>query len=130
MLLSWWRILTNAKSKRTRHRARSPLPGQSSSRLQLEWLEDRLAPTTHTWSGAASEWWSKDANWAGGSPAGDMFADLVFPAGAANVNPSTNDLNGLTIHRIIFSDFYIIEGKQITLNAGIIMTAPSGSPLL
>jgi autotransporter-associated beta strand protein len=121
MASTWWQKRANRANRSSRHSAgRTRM--KVYRRLQLEWLENRLAPATHTWTGAASTLWSNAANWTGGSPAGDTDAMLVFPAGAMNLTNS-NDLSGLTITSISFtgSDNYTISGIGITLNAGGIM---------
>src|SRR5207302_340984 len=123
MMLAWWRKLTSSKSQRAKRRARRLVPGQLFRRLQLERLEDRLAPAIHTWTGALNNLWSNSANWAQGSPAGDSDADLIFPAGAQNIDPNNNDLPGLSVHSVKISGAgYNIVGNGITLNAGITLT--------
>src|SRR5437899_1613154 len=37
-------------------------------RPQLEALESRLAPATHTWNGSLSKFWADGSNWTGGIP--------------------------------------------------------------
>ncbi|HEV3258723.1 MAG TPA: hypothetical protein VG013_17770, partial [Gemmataceae bacterium] len=71
----------------------------------MEQLENRLTPTTHIWSGAVSTLWSVAGNWsAGGSPAGDSNADLVFPASGATRLTSRDDLaQSAPIHSIQFN---------------------------
>jgi autotransporter-associated beta strand protein len=124
MLLAWWRMLTNSKSQEAKRRARTPFSRPRFRGLQLEWLEERLAPATYTWSGAVSNLWSNNANWAGGSPAGDPNANLVFPSGAKNIDTNNNDLVGLTIGSMTFSGGgYKIFGNAVTLNAGITLTS-------
>lgn len=115
MLLTWWRKRTKAKANRTGYR-RCLTPRQGARRLQLEWLEDRLALATHTWIGAVSNLWSNDANWQGGSPARDHNPDLVFLGGAKNLT-NNNDLPGLDVVSITFSGSggYTIGGNAITL---------------
>ena len=115
MTFTWWQKL----AKRADGSSRGRTWRKDYRRLQLEWLERRLAPATHTWTGAASTLWSNAANWTGGSPAGDADAMLVFPAGAANL-VNSNDITGLTITSISFtgSDNYTISGIGITLNGG------------
>jgi autotransporter-associated beta strand protein len=96
----------------------------------LEFLEDRLAPATHTWNGSASNLWSNGSNWTGGSPAGDPTAALVFPGGSVMNPANSNDITGLTVQSITFSgNGYSIGGTQgialaggITADAGVTMT--------
>src|SRR5260370_38209599 len=82
MLLAWLRKLTYSHSQEGKRRQRTPAVRQPSRGLQLERLEDRLAPATHTWTGAVNNFWSNDATCRGGSPAPDANADLIFPYGA------------------------------------------------
>jgi autotransporter-associated beta strand protein len=117
---SWWRSLVKRKFTHGRPKPGSKLRGKSSRRLLLEYLESRLAPATHTWSGAGlSNNWSLDSNWTGGSPAGDTNAILLFPAAAAQLM-NINDLNGQAVQSITFSaNDYSISGNPITLSGGI-----------
>ncbi|HLJ93164.1 MAG TPA: Ig-like domain repeat protein, partial [Gemmataceae bacterium] len=90
-------------------------------RPQFERLEDRLAPATHTWTGATSGLWSVNSNWTGGSPATDPNAALVFPAGASNL-ANNNDLNFPTIISITYTGSgYLTTGNPVTFPS-------SGSP--
>jgi autotransporter-associated beta strand protein len=67
---------------------------RASIRLRLEALENRLAPATHTWTGAAGDGlWSTAHNWLNdSSPAGDTSIVLSF--GSAGVGTITDDLAG------------------------------------
>ena len=48
---------------------RLPLRKAPRASLQLERLEDRAVPATHTWTGAGGDGnWSNSANWSGGAP--------------------------------------------------------------
>lgn len=79
---------------------------------------------THVWTGAASDRFSNDSNWIGGSPAGDTSASISFPASSRAI--ATNDLNGLTVQSIAFSaGGFTISGNAITLtdNATVIDTS-------
>jgi autotransporter-associated beta strand protein len=87
-------------------------------RPQIERLESRWAPATHTWTGATSNFWSEDRNWNGGSPAGDPNAALIFPDGSLQLFGNSNDLNNLTIQSITISGAYSITGNGLTLNGG------------
>src|SRR5438445_8525724 len=103
MSSTWWKRLFKRHSTRVTQKHSSRLRGKLCRRLLLESLENRLAPATHTWSGAGVDnTWSLDSNWTGGSPAGDQNAVLVFPAGAAQL-ASLNDLNNLAVQSITFS---------------------------
>ena len=75
------RALLNRLSQRSpRKRGRVRL--QPTARPQLECLEDRVVPTTHTWTGGSifSNHWSDQFNWQNGVPQeGDS---VFFPANA------------------------------------------------
>src|SRR4030095_8869156 len=74
-------------------------------------LVGAAAGDTHTWTGAVNSLWSNNGNWTGGTPAGDPAADLVFPAGPAQL-VSTDDIAGVTfLNSITFS------GTSYTINA-------------
>jgi autotransporter-associated beta strand protein len=117
MRLTWWKALTR-KAPRNSLCSHGQLRGRDDRRPQLERLESRLAPATHTWTGATSGLWSDNTNWNGGAPAGDPMAALVFPAGAQHRfgNTNTNDLTNLTIQSITVSDDYGFTGNGLTLN--------------
>ena len=118
MIGTWLQRSRKRKSTRITRDLQIHVRGTYYRRLQLEWLEHRLAPATHTWTGATSDLWSADANWNGGSPMGDTSAVLVFPGGAMNL-VNMNDLTGLTVQSITFSgDGYTLSGNQLTLNGG------------
>ncbi|HLJ93898.1 MAG TPA: Ig-like domain repeat protein, partial [Gemmataceae bacterium] len=117
---TWWKRLWKRNIARgtPKHASRArKMPGR---RLLLESLELRLAPATHTWSGAGiNNNWSLDSNWTGGSPANDPTPVLVFPAGAAQLS-SLNDLNSLAVQSITFSaNNYLVSGNPISLMGGI-----------
>lgn len=104
----------------TRRRSRPARP--HTTHLQLECLEDRLAPATHIWTGAVSNLWSNGGNWIGGSPAGDSQAVLSFQNAGSFAN--LNDLTGLSVSAIDFAvGSYALSGNTITLVHG-----PSGAP--
>jgi hypothetical protein len=107
----------------------------------VEVLEDRLAPVTHTWSGAASSLWSDAGNWIEYvSPAGDPSPDLVFPSSGVTNFTSTDDLPGSTpIGSIRFdgSGFIVnaadpaIDTTALTYGtAGITADNPAGTNVL
>jgi autotransporter-associated beta strand protein len=77
-------------------------------------LENRLAPATHTWTGASttSSNWSDNANWTGGAPtSSESSVVLVFPAAARRTN--TEDIAGLAIESLTFSaNDYKVSGNQ------------------
>jgi autotransporter-associated beta strand protein len=103
-------------------RSRKRLARPHSTRLEVECLEDRLAPATHIWTGAVSNLWSNGDNWIGGSPAGDAQAVLSFQNAGSFANQ--NDLAGLSVSAIDFAvGSYALSGNAITLVHG-----PSGAP--
>jgi autotransporter-associated beta strand protein len=84
----------------------------------IEILEDRWLPNAHTWTGAVSSSWSDARNWIGGSPKGDVSADVIFPSSGVMNFTGTDDIGGLcTIHSLK------IDG------AGYNLTAAPGSGL-
>jgi autotransporter-associated beta strand protein len=114
----------------------------------LEVLENRLAPAVHTWTGGGGTNinWSDSANWSGGVPsAGESNVSLVFSGNlnypALDYVPSNNDLTGLTVNSIQFteqmfydrsvyllSDYslgYKLTGNAVTLQGGGSVTAQS-----
>lgn len=77
--------------------------------------------TTLVWDGSSSSSWSTAANWdVNIAPAGGSAGtDLIFPAGAQNLNNS-NNVGGLQLGSIQFTGAgYQIFGNQITLADGI-----------
>jgi autotransporter-associated beta strand protein len=133
MIRTWLHGLAR-KAPRSWRGTHAQKRGQDYRRLHLECLEQRLAPATHTWTGATSALWSVATNWSGGSPAGDLNAVLVFPANAANLS-NTNDLTNLTIQSISFSGGadYTIGGNSLTLSGGgmtLDQTVTSGNTVI
>jgi autotransporter-associated beta strand protein len=92
------------------------------AQLQLERLEDRLAPAAHTWSGGGTNTlWSNPANWsAGGAVAeGETDVQLTFPAAGVMNFTSNNDRTTLSLTRItIEGSGYMIGGNAVTFAAG------------
>jgi len=111
MFAHWFRQSAEGKSADCRRR------GMASRKLSLEVLENRLVPATHIWTGQVSDRWSDQGNWTGGTPAGDPSAVLQFPASAANHVNNNNDLPGLTVDSIVFSqgNGYVLGGLPIIL---------------
>jgi hypothetical protein len=98
-------------------------------RPQLERLEDRLTPSTHTWTGAQSELWSNNGNWVGNAPMGDPVADLVFPHdGVTNKTSKDDYLGHINIQSIqLDGDTFILSGvggASISLLRDIIDNSP------
>ncbi|MFN4257798.1 MAG: autotransporter-associated beta strand repeat-containing protein, partial [Gemmataceae bacterium] len=127
MFFSWWRKLSALRSKFFTALDRQPLHRRRSTlRLQMETLEERLAPAVRIWSGAGADaFWSNPQNWVGNvaPTAGD---DLIFGAAAQTV--STNDLAAGTVFNSIqfTTDGYNVTGNAIQLNGSIAATHTSG----
>jgi autotransporter-associated beta strand protein len=113
----WGRWLTRLfKQGRTVSRVRS-----RQRPLAFEPLEDRLTPTTYTWTGgAATPNWNNAGNWSssvGGFPTNG--ADLVFGPGTTQLSLN-NNLTGLVVNSITFSSpGYTLAGNAITLDGAI-----------
>src|SRR5262249_38671356 len=92
------------------------------ARLVLEQLDGRIAPASHTWSGAVGLNWSNAENWsAGGAPvANETNVQLVFPAGATSLAGLSNDVSNLSITSIAFnaSGYSITAGNSVTFASG------------
>ena len=89
MALSWLRQLCNRIPQAYRA---SRLRGLADKQARpiLEVLEGRLAPATHTWTGAAGGGdlnWGTDGNWVGGAPVNGEAGPIIlnFPAVAAGL---------------------------------------------
>jgi autotransporter-associated beta strand protein len=96
MILTWYRRLANVKMSR-RFRSQYLAARSTACRPRLETFEDRVAPATHTWSGAVSQLWSDSRNWREGTtPYGDSLADLVFPSSGVSNFTSQDDHGGNT----------------------------------
>src|SRR5438046_3008316 len=103
MLRTWFRTSVLRHAQRGR-RPRRPAPlAPLWGPLRLEALEDRLAPAIHVWTGAVSGSWANNANWSGGSPAGDNSADLVFPSNGANFSTTNDIATAFSVQTITFS---------------------------
>jgi autotransporter-associated beta strand protein len=88
-------------------------------------LESRLAPAIATWDGGgADNHWSTPANWVGDvAPApGD---DLVFPAGAAQLQ-NVNDTVGAFASLSTTGAGYNLSGNAVTVTGGINADTPMG----
>jgi autotransporter-associated beta strand protein len=107
-----------------------------SHRPQLECLELRLAPATHTWDGEVSNLWSNPGNWAEGvaPSSAEQNVVLVFPGGFANPT-NTNDIPNLIVQSLSITgpivQSYVLGGPNpITLTGPITdsSTITGGSP--
>src|SRR5262249_47398926 len=90
-------------------------------------LESRLAPATHTWTGASttSSNWSDNANWTGGAPTNsEPNVVLIFPAAAQRAN--TDDITNLTVDSITFSANDYVIGGSPTITLKSFVTADAG----
>ncbi len=105
----WVRNLFGSRAKKAPRRGRS--------RLTVEHLEDRLAPATRIWTGAASAAWSNPGNWVGNvAPrAGD---DLNFPVSATRLG-TVNDFGANTpFASLTFAGSgYTLSGSQVVLSS-------------
>src|SRR5262245_21724597 len=91
---SWLKRLLIGVSKSSRM---APRKRPSFSLVRMEFLEDRTAPATLTWTGAASTIWSDAGNWTGGGVPSAANNVLDFTAGASVAKyTSNNDIAGLT----------------------------------
>lgn len=113
-MVRWLRSLLHTRVRTYEKRPRR--------RLLLETLEDRLAPATHTWTGAADGInWSNPGNWQEGTaPAGTAAAhdDLVFGSQGGTFLSPKNDLPATNnvIDSITFSSSnYNLTGNAIQL---------------
>lgn len=92
-------------------------------------LSGDLVAATHTWTGAVSSLWSNNANWMGGTPAGDPNADVVFPNVANKV--STNDMGVVFLRSITFeAGGYVVAGtagSTIAVSESISWSPASGT---
>src|SRR3954454_22037543 len=93
------------------------------SRVQAELLEDRTAPATLTWTGAAGNNWNNAGNWTGGGVPSAANNVLNFTAGASVASyTSSNDITGLTGLTINITDAVATTGSDFTitgLTAGV-----------
>ena len=86
----------------------------------LEALEVRITPSTATWTGAGSDSnWMTAANWSSGT-APLTNDNLVFPAGATNLNSVDNFPAGTSFGSIsIGAANYALSGDALDLTGGI-----------
>jgi hypothetical protein len=82
-LSKWRRTRVNPKVKAARR------PRTSTYRPQVEYLEPRLAPANHVWTGAAGDHaWSNAGNWTGGTPGAGDVAVFDTSNGGTNIDAS------------------------------------------
>jgi autotransporter-associated beta strand protein len=98
---------------------------------RLEPLEDRLAPATLFWTGAASQFWSDPNNWAQHmTPYNTPEADLLIFDRTGARRESFHDGSPTTIDGIVFLDSgYTIRGGDLTLTGSALIgaSAPGGT---
>jgi autotransporter-associated beta strand protein len=109
MLLTTWYKLGKRQSESAKPSRRTGFRPRSSPKFQLEFLESRLAPATHAWTGGAGVGnldWSNASNWTNGVPTSGESGGtlLVFPTVAAGLKTTVDDLPALTVDKITFSD--------------------------
>jgi fibronectin-binding autotransporter adhesin len=123
LLSRWLRSLLGPRGKTFVKKSLRP--------LSLETLEDRITPSTFTWTGAGTDAnWSTAANWAGNSaPTGSALTldNLVFGPGAKSLI-SNDDLLAATFNSISFTS----SNYQITASPDAVLTlgnsqAPTGT---
>src|SRR5262245_20505645 len=114
-----WRKWIFARPRRARPRYRP----------QLEWLEDRAAPATHVWSGAAGSLMSNANNWSsGGHPASGESTPVILVFPKTQVSQSViDDISGLFVDQIQFTGApYTLGGTGVTLNlTGLTSSRPN-----
>src|SRR5436190_2179338 len=87
------------------------------SPVRLEFLEDRTAPATLTWTGAAGTNWNNAGNWTGGGVPSAANNVLNFTAGASVAKyTATNDIAGLTGMTINITDAVATAGSDFTID--------------
>src|SRR6186997_14262 len=102
-----------SKSSRTTPRHRPAF-----SPVRMEFLEDRTAPATLTWTGAAGTNWNDAGNWTGGGVPSAANNVLNFTAGASVAKyTSTNDIAGLTGITINITDAVGTAGSDFTIES-------------
>jgi autotransporter-associated beta strand protein len=130
---SWSRWLRSL----TRPQVRPLQKQRQATRLLVEQLEHRLAPsaTTFVWTGAANTpFWNNGANWLGGvAPTGTGNEDLVFGnSGATNLNTNNNIATpvGLSMPRFNSITFafsnYTLGGSPLELGGPQAISAATG----
>jgi autotransporter-associated beta strand protein len=112
--------------KRSSLSAKKSRPGERQKHrrnLQLELLEDRLAPAVRTWTGGVSATWTEGRNWnqlpdgtfAPPTPGAD---DLLFPDVAQNKLNVNNFPSGSDFLSVTFTGAgYTLGGNTITLGS-------------
>ncbi len=135
MAQSWWRRWLNRTSESSRRqragkssaRRLTDHPSWKGIKLNLERLEDRLAPAVMTWTGGGTDGnWSTAANWGGTAPSpGDI---LVFPSGVANVITNNDYAAGTAFGGIqVSGDGYTLAGDAVTLGGGGLSVSGGGT---
>ncbi|MFN4261500.1 MAG: beta strand repeat-containing protein [Gemmataceae bacterium] len=121
MRFPWFPRLANPKQQPLRRSAKKRSGAVVYHRPRVESLEDRLAPATSIWSGAAGDGlWSNPINW-NGNVAPSPGNDIVFPEGVAFLS-SQNDFDaGTPFGSItIFGSGYDISGNAIFISGDVV----------
>ncbi len=123
MLHTWWCEQIKSRFQATKRPCQSVARRRLFQQPHLERLQDRLAPSTHVWTGGSmidSNWSEKD-NWKDGSvpTSDDSTQALDFPNDAMRLT-ATNDIPNLTVQQITFSNKYTLTtGFGIQLSSSI-----------
>ncbi len=86
------------------------------------------AAVCNEWSGAVNSNWSTNANWSLGTPVSGQ--SLCFPAGEANAQSMTDDIPGLSVTSLSFSDDRgnAISGDELTISGAAAQVSVQGLP--
>jgi autotransporter-associated beta strand protein len=124
MFLNGVRRVANRVSRKSARSRGTAVRGKYAFLPQLEALEVRLAPATHTWNGqGVTRNWTDIQNWDNGSaPVNDPQADLVFPAGVFNRTSNDDFPNPITIRSIEFDDVGYVLGVKTGTSGVITLT--------
>src|SRR5262245_26201924 len=98
---SWLKGLVDRVSKSS---SATPRKRPAFSPIEVQLLEDRTAPASLTWTGAAGSNWNNTGNWAEGQVPSATNNVLNFDAATATNFTSTNDIIGLTGIQINVTD--------------------------
>jgi autotransporter-associated beta strand protein len=110
---SWLKCLVGRSSSRNIDRKRLAF-----APVHVEFLEDRTAPATLDWTGAAGTTWSNPGNWQQNAVPSATNNVLNFNAATATAFTSVNDIAGLTGMTISITDANAGAGNDFTINGG------------